>query len=83
MPRHEFSKLTDGIIGYCKLECRYLAMLMTEFREVLHDGRNNTGAMERRGLADSSAIKENMVCQSARLPRGRLLNTPRESPVRT
>ena len=58
MPRHEFSKLTDGIIGYCKLECRYLAMLMTEFREVLHDGRNNTGAMERRGLADSSAIKE-------------------------
>ena len=32
--RDEFLQLTDEIIGYCKLECRYLAMLMTEFREV-------------------------------------------------
>lgn len=32
--RDEFSKLTKGIIRYCKLECRSLAMLMTEFREV-------------------------------------------------
>jgi hypothetical protein len=32
--RNEFSQLTDEIIKYCKLECRYLAMLMTEFREV-------------------------------------------------
>jgi hypothetical protein len=32
--RDQFSKLTDEIIEYCKLECRYLAMLMTEFREV-------------------------------------------------
>jgi hypothetical protein len=32
--RAEFLQLTDTIIGYCKLECRYLAMLMTEFREV-------------------------------------------------
>jgi hypothetical protein len=32
--RDEFSQLTDEIINYCKLECRYLAMLMTEFREV-------------------------------------------------
>jgi hypothetical protein len=32
--RDEFSQLTDEIIEYCKLECRYLAMLMTEFREV-------------------------------------------------
>jgi hypothetical protein len=32
--RDEFSDLTDGIIEYCKLECRLLAMLMTEFREV-------------------------------------------------
>jgi hypothetical protein len=28
------AKLTKQIIEYCKLECRYLAMLMTEFREV-------------------------------------------------
>ena len=32
--RNEFSRLTDEIVNYCKLECRYLAMLMTEFREV-------------------------------------------------
>lgn len=32
--RNEFSKLTPEIVDYCKLECRYLAMLMTEFREV-------------------------------------------------
>ena len=32
--RGEFLQLTDTIIGYCKLECRYLAVLMTEFREV-------------------------------------------------
>jgi hypothetical protein len=34
MERGDFLQLTDRIIGYCKLECRYLAMLMTEFREV-------------------------------------------------
>jgi hypothetical protein len=32
--RDEFSRLTTRIIKYCKLECRYLVMLMTEFREV-------------------------------------------------
>jgi hypothetical protein len=32
--RDEFLLLTDTITGYCKLECRHLAMLMTEFREV-------------------------------------------------
>jgi DNA polymerase type B, organellar and viral len=32
--RDEFSQLTDEIIKYCKLECRYLAMLMTDFRDV-------------------------------------------------
>jgi hypothetical protein len=32
--RDEFSQLTPEIIDYCKLECRYLAMLMTEFRAV-------------------------------------------------
>ena len=32
--RNTFSKLTEGIIKYCKLECRYLAMLMEEFRNV-------------------------------------------------
>jgi hypothetical protein len=32
--RHEFVRLTKTIIGYCKLESRYLAMLMSEFREV-------------------------------------------------
>jgi hypothetical protein len=32
--RDEFSCLTSRIIKYCKLECRYLVMLMTEFREV-------------------------------------------------
>jgi hypothetical protein len=34
MQRGEFLHLTDAMIEYCKLECRYLAMLMTEFREV-------------------------------------------------
>jgi hypothetical protein len=34
MQRDEFLTLTDAMIGYCKLECSYLAMLMTEFREV-------------------------------------------------
>jgi hypothetical protein len=34
MQRDEFVRLTDTIIEYCKLECRYLATLMTEFREV-------------------------------------------------
>jgi hypothetical protein len=32
--RAEFAQLTDEIIEYCKLECRYLAMLMTAFRDV-------------------------------------------------
>jgi DNA polymerase type B, organellar and viral len=34
MRRDEFSELTEEIIKYCKLECLYLAMLMSEFREV-------------------------------------------------
>ena len=34
LQRNSFSQLTDEIVEYCKLECRYLAMLMTEFREV-------------------------------------------------
>ena len=34
MQRDAFNQLTDEIIVYCKLECRHLAMLMTEFREV-------------------------------------------------
>jgi hypothetical protein len=34
MRRDSFSHLTDEIIEYCRLECRYLAMLMTEFREI-------------------------------------------------
>lgn len=32
--RNAFSQLTEEMIYYCKLECRYLATLMTEFREV-------------------------------------------------
>jgi DNA polymerase type B, organellar and viral len=32
--RDTFSKLTKGIIEYCKLECRHLAMLMEELRNV-------------------------------------------------
>jgi hypothetical protein len=32
--RNQFSGLTSGIIDYCKMECRHLAMLMTEFREM-------------------------------------------------
>ena len=32
--RDVFARLTDEIMAYCKLECRYLAMLMTEIREV-------------------------------------------------
>jgi hypothetical protein len=34
MQRGEFLELTDTIIGYCKLECRHLSMLMTQLREV-------------------------------------------------
>jgi hypothetical protein len=34
MRRDTFSKLTQEIIEYRKLECRYLAMLMEEFRKV-------------------------------------------------
>jgi hypothetical protein len=32
--RAEFMELTPEIINYCVLECRYLAMLMNEFREM-------------------------------------------------
>ena len=32
--RTEFLHLTDEITEYCKLECRHLAMLMTELRDV-------------------------------------------------
>jgi hypothetical protein len=32
--RDKFLQLTESMIGYCRLECRYLAMLMTEFHEV-------------------------------------------------
>lgn len=32
--RSEFSELTAEMVEYCELECRYLAMLMTEFRAV-------------------------------------------------
>lgn len=35
--RDEFSELTDDIIEYCKLECRLLATLMTQFREVCRE----------------------------------------------
>lgn len=34
MQRDEFLTPTDDIIEYCSLECRYLAMLMAEFRDV-------------------------------------------------
>jgi hypothetical protein len=34
MQRNTFSKLTEGIIEYCNFECRHLAMLMEEFRNV-------------------------------------------------
>src|SRR5262249_3252524 len=34
--RSEFAELTDQMVEYCTLECRYLAALMTEFREVCH-----------------------------------------------
>ena len=34
--RNEFTELTDQMIEYCTLECRYLAVLMTEFREVCY-----------------------------------------------
>ena len=32
--REQFSELTEEIATYCELECRHLAMLMTDFREV-------------------------------------------------
>src|SRR5204863_1878157 len=34
--RDQFATLTDDMVQYCTLECRYLAMLMTEFREVCY-----------------------------------------------
>src|SRR5262249_37901817 len=34
LQRHEFVELTEEIVGYCTLECCYLAMLMAELRDV-------------------------------------------------
>jgi hypothetical protein len=34
--RDQFATLTDDMVEYCTLECRYLAMLLTEFREVCY-----------------------------------------------
>ena len=56
--RDEFSQLTDEIIKYCKLECRYLAMLMTEFREVCAAAGIVAPAMEGRGMAGVSTSQE-------------------------
>jgi len=37
--RAEFENLNDQMVEYCTLECRYLAALMTEFREVCYTAR--------------------------------------------
>ena len=56
--RDEFAQLTDEIIEYCKLECRYLAMLMTEFREVCTAAGISPQAMEGRWMAGVSTPEE-------------------------
>ena len=54
-----------GIIKYCKLECRYLVMLMTEFREVCTSAGKSAAAMEGGGMAGGGAPEEARRAEAA------------------
>ncbi len=70
MQRDEFVHLTDTIIGYCKLECRYLASLMTEFREVCTAAGIPTQAMERGGMAGVRTLGQARDAEAAAYAEG-------------
>jgi hypothetical protein len=59
--RNEFSELTDEIIEYCKLECRYLAMLMTEFRKVCSEAGISPQEWRGAGWLASALLKKHSV----------------------
>jgi hypothetical protein len=53
--------LAFGIIDYCKLECRYLAMLMTEFRKVCSEGGISPQEWRGAGWLASALLKKHGV----------------------
>ena len=61
--RDEFSQLTDEIIKYCKLECRLLAMLMTEFRVVCSEAGISPQEWRGAGWLASALLKKHGVAR--------------------
>jgi hypothetical protein len=59
--RAEFTQLTDEIIEYSKLECRYLAMLMTEFRKVCSEAGISPQEWRGAGWLASALLKKHGV----------------------
>jgi DNA polymerase type B, organellar and viral len=59
--RDGFSQLTDEIIKYCKLECRYLAMLMTDFRDVCSEAGISPQQWRGAGWLASALLKKHGV----------------------
>jgi hypothetical protein len=59
--RDEFSQLSDEIIKYCKLECRYLAMLMTDFRDVCSEAGISPQQWRGAGWLASALLKKHGV----------------------
>jgi hypothetical protein len=59
--RDEFSQLTDEIIEYCKLECRLLATLMTEFRVVCSEAGISPQEWRGAGWLASALLKKHGV----------------------
>ena len=61
--RDEFSQLTDEIIKYCKLECRYLAMLMPDFRDVCSEAGIAPQQWRGAGWLASALLKKHGVAK--------------------
>jgi hypothetical protein len=59
--RDEFSELTPEIIDYCKLECRLLAMLMTEFRKVCSEAGISPQEWRGAGWLAAALLKKHNV----------------------
>jgi hypothetical protein len=59
--RDQFLQLNDTIIEYCKLECRYLAMLMTEFRQVCDSASILTKQWSGAGWLASALLEKHRV----------------------
>jgi hypothetical protein len=59
--RDEFSELTAEIIDYCKLECRLLAILMTEFRKVCLEAGISPQEWRGAGWLASALLKKHGV----------------------